>query len=89
MAALALGEESGATKFLDKKIVEQGEGERAIAAESQMLYLLSELHKREAPNAHALAESVIANAREQAAKIIAANTTAETPAARTGDTPCQ
>ena len=38
------GEDSQATKFIDDKIDEQGEGERVVQHESQMLMLLTRLH---------------------------------------------
>ena len=46
MAALFFGEESAATTFLDKKITESpnGEDEEVIAAESQMVHLLGQIH---------------------------------------------
>jgi hypothetical protein len=35
------GEDSGAVKFLDAKIAEQGEDEEVVADEGQMVYLLA------------------------------------------------
>ena len=51
LAVLLFGAESGATKFLDKKIEDQGAGEMVVADESQMLYLLNHLNSGEQPNA--------------------------------------
>ena len=38
------GEESPATKFIDSKIATDGENEEVIADESQMIYLLGNMH---------------------------------------------
>ena len=43
MAKIFFGEDSGAVKFLDEKIAEQGEDEEVIADESQMVGLLYNL----------------------------------------------
>lgn len=40
MAVIYFGENSGAVKFLDQKIKEQGEHEEVLAEESQMVRLL-------------------------------------------------
>lgn len=40
LAAAVFGEDSGAVKFLDEKIKEQGEDEEVIADEGQVIYLL-------------------------------------------------
>jgi len=44
-----LGEDSSAVKFLDKQIADSpgGKGEEVIAAESQMMYLLMNIHQDE------------------------------------------
>ena len=46
MAKLVFGEDSGAVDFLNKEIAKSanGENEEVIAAESQMVYLLTEQH---------------------------------------------
>ncbi|MGW8179085.1 MAG: hypothetical protein ACWGQW_10020 [bacterium] len=41
------GEDSKATKYLDEKIKEQGEGQEVIAEESQVMYLLVHLHSQD------------------------------------------
>jgi hypothetical protein len=46
IAVALYGEDSGAVKFLDNKIKEQGESEHVIAHETQVLYLLNQLHQR-------------------------------------------
>ncbi len=48
IAAALGGEGSSATKFFDEKILEQGENELVIAAESQMTYLIMSLIRRDA-----------------------------------------
>jgi hypothetical protein len=49
IVSVLFGEDSEAVKFLDEKIAESpnGEKEEVIAAESQMLYLLSSIHFKE------------------------------------------
>ncbi len=44
-----LGEDSPAVKFLDERIAESSSGEKdeVIAAESQMMYLLMNIHSNE------------------------------------------
>lgn len=44
MCAVAFGEDSRATKYLDKKIEEQGEEEEVLIDERQLVYLLMEIH---------------------------------------------
>jgi hypothetical protein len=46
MAKIFFGEESAAITFLDKKITESpnGKDEEVIAAESQMVHLLGQIH---------------------------------------------
>lgn len=46
MAKLLFGEDSEATKFLEKKIAEQGANEEVVAHESQMMILLGTLHEK-------------------------------------------
>ena len=45
VAMLLFGQESGATKFLNDRIVAQGEDEEVLADESQMIYLLVQMDK--------------------------------------------
>ena len=44
LAVAAFGEDSAAVKFLDEKIKEQGEDEEVIQDESQVMYLLANIH---------------------------------------------
>jgi hypothetical protein len=45
--AVLAGEKSSAVAFLDEKIAVQGEGERVIAAPSQMMLLLGEFLRKD------------------------------------------
>ena len=44
MCAVVFGEDSPATKFLDKEIAEHGEDEEVLCEESQLISALSEMH---------------------------------------------
>lgn len=46
LSVVLFGDDSEATKFLDEKIAEQGENEKVVADEGQMIYLLVTLHKK-------------------------------------------
>lgn len=46
LAILVFGKKSKAVKFLEEKISKQGENEGVIAPESQMIYLLGQLHTK-------------------------------------------
>jgi hypothetical protein len=51
MTKMFFGEDSAAVEFLNKKVAESPNGvnEEVVAAESQMLYLLAQIHLSKAP----------------------------------------
>ncbi len=44
LAITFFGKDSKAVKFIEEKIAKQGENEEVIAPESQMVYLLGQIH---------------------------------------------
>jgi hypothetical protein len=44
MCALIFGPDSKSVKYLDKRIAEEGEDEEVIVDESQMVYILTQIH---------------------------------------------